>query len=89
MATKEMRALLLTAGTAFLSGGVMLIGLGKYIEAVILAIIGIAAFYTREVTKEEDAILNKEIAITRGDIRILKHEIDKLKSIDKPTIIRE
>jgi len=53
MATKEMKTLLLTAGTAFLSGGTAVLITGKYVESAILAIVGMAAFYIRETIKEE------------------------------------
>lgn len=53
MATKEMKTLLLTAGTAFLSGGVALIATQQYLTGAGLAVIGIVAFYIREVMKEE------------------------------------
>ena len=53
MATKEMNTILIATGTAFLCGGIMLIQSGKYVEASMLAIVGIAAFHLREITKED------------------------------------
>lgn len=54
MATKEMKALLITVGTAFLSGGILLISTGNYTGSAILAIVGMAAFYEREILKEDE-----------------------------------
>lgn len=55
MATKEMKALLLTTGTAFLSGGVALIAINNYIGGAILAVVGIGAFYVREIMKGDES----------------------------------
>jgi uncharacterized membrane protein YjjP (DUF1212 family) len=59
MATKEMKTLLITAGTAFLSGGILLISTGNYTGSAILAIVGMAAFYESEIIKEEEITLLK------------------------------
>lgn len=53
-ATKEMKTILMSVGTAFLSAASALVMTGNnYIEAGLLAIVGIGAFYVREVMKEE------------------------------------
>lgn len=53
MATKEVRTLLLTTGTAFISGSAILVSTGRYLEGLGLAVVGMAAIYLREVLKEE------------------------------------
>lgn len=53
MASKEIKATLLTFGTVFVSAATALATSGLYWQAVALGAIGIAAFYVRERIKEE------------------------------------